>query len=117
MKMLRWNLKNDVNSLKQEKTKIELEIPVHPKLAAVLAEIPLTSTHLLVNSAGLPWTQDGFRSSFIKAINAVPELDGLRFHGLRKSAVEFLLETGCTDAEVESITGQSRQTIAHYPDA
>ena len=36
------------------------------------------------------------------------------FHGLRKSAVVFLLEAGCTDAEVSSITGQSRQMVEHY---
>ena len=36
------------------------------------------------------------------------------FHGLRKSAVVFLLEAGCTDAEVSAITGQSRQMVEHY---
>jgi hypothetical protein len=29
----------------------------------------------------------------------------LVIHGLRKSAVVFLLEAGCTDAEVSAITG------------
>ena len=38
----------------------------------------------------------------------------LVFHGLRKSAVVFLLEAGCTDAEVSAITGQSRGMIVHY---
>jgi len=41
-------------------------------------------------------------------------LRGLVFHGLRKSAVVFLLEAGCTDAEVSAITGQSRQMVEHY---
>ncbi len=36
------------------------------------------------------------------------------FHGLRKSAVVFLLEAGCTDAEVAAITGQSREMVEHY---
>ena len=36
------------------------------------------------------------------------------FHGLRMSAVVFLLEAGCTDAEVSAITGQSRQMVEHY---
>ncbi len=39
----------------------------------------------------------------------------LVFHGLRKSAVVFLLEAGCTDAEVPAITGLSRGMVAHYP--
>src|SRR5262245_25550124 len=38
----------------------------------------------------------------------------LVFHGFRKSAVVFLLEAGCTDAEVSAITGQSREMVAHY---
>ena len=38
----------------------------------------------------------------------------LVFHGLRKSATVALLECGCTDEEVHSITGQSREMIVHY---
>ena len=41
-------------------------------------------------------------------------LKGLVFHGLRKSAVVFLLEAGCTVAEVAAITGQSMQMVEHY---
>lgn len=39
---------------------------------------------------------------------------GLVFHGLRKSAVVFLLEDGSTTAEVQAITGQSQQMVEHY---
>lgn len=39
---------------------------------------------------------------------------GLVFHGLRKTAVITLLEVGYTDAEVASITVQSRRMIVHY---
>jgi hypothetical protein len=38
----------------------------------------------------------------------------LVIHGLRKSAVVFLLEAGCTDADVSAITGQSREMAEHY---
>jgi biotin operon repressor len=38
----------------------------------------------------------------------------VRLQLLRKSAVVFLLEAGCTDAEVSAITGQSRQMVEHY---
>ncbi len=48
-----------------------------------------------------------------------PEMVALRerrrvFHGPRKSAGVFLLEAGCTDAEVSAITGQSRRMVEHY---
>ena len=35
-------------------------------------------------------------------------------HGLRKNAVNALLEAGCTIAEVASITGQTYQVVEHY---
>jgi hypothetical protein len=38
----------------------------------------------------------------------------LVFQGLRKSAVVFLLEAGCTEAETAAITGQSRDMVEHY---
>jgi hypothetical protein len=38
----------------------------------------------------------------------------LVFHGLRKSAVVTLLEAGATDAQVRTVTGQSRVMVAHY---
>jgi hypothetical protein len=36
------------------------------------------------------------------------------FHGLRKSAVVFMLEAGCTTAQVASITGQTMEMVEHY---
>ena len=67
---------------------------------------------------GPPWTGDGFRTSWGKELDRDIMLPlreaGLVFHGLRKSAVVFLLEAGCTDAEVSAITGQSRAMVEHY---
>lgn len=82
------------------------------------------STLILTSTRGTPWTQDGFRCSWRKTLigpegaeawplSAIPAA-GLVFHGLRKSSVVTLLEAGCTDAEVASITGQSRQMVEHY---
>ncbi len=38
----------------------------------------------------------------------------LVFHGLRKSAVCFLLEAGCSVEEVMAVSGQSRDMVDHY---
>jgi hypothetical protein len=35
-------------------------------------------------------------------------------HGLRKNAVNALLEAGCSAAEAASISGQSLQMVEHY---
>jgi integrase len=105
-------------SVRQSKTGKRLLIPAHTALKTLLAEIPRRSTAILTNTKGRPWTQDGFRASLTKELNrsemAPLRERGLVFHGLRKSAVVFLLEAGCTDAEVCAITGQSRQMVEHY---
>ncbi len=76
---------------------------------------------MLTSSRGTPWTQDGFRASWQAEMDRHP-FRVLRkrrrvFHGLRKSSVVFLLEAGCTDAEVAAITGQSRKMVEHYAKA
>ena len=105
-------------SVVQEKTGKKLRIAMHSELRMIVSDIPRRATTILTNTRGLPWTSDGFRASWGKEL-ARPAMQpireaGLVFHGLRKSAVVFLLEAGCTDAEVSAITGQSRQMVEHY---
>jgi integrase len=114
-----WNdISEGLISVRQGKTGKSLWIPVHRRLAAILAEVPRVSVYVLTNSRGRPWTVDGFKGSWGDELNR-PIMSKLRerrlvFHGLRKSAVVTLLEAGATDAEVSAITGQSREMVAHY---
>src|SRR5262249_50625351 len=112
---MRWDdVSGNIITVAQEKTRKRLAIPLHEDLRRLLAEIPKTAVTILTSTAGTPWTRDGFKTSWQKAF-AEPKLHaGLVFHGLRKSAVVFLLEAGCSDAEVAAITGQSRQMVEHY---
>jgi integrase len=126
--MPRAKVRNGQIEVRQEKTGRELIIPAHQKLVSVLDSIERRhrerqgqqSVQILTNSRGLPWTTDGFRTSWNRTLShpsgALSPIKnaGLVFHGLRKSAVVTLLEAGCTDAEVGAITGQSRQMIEHY---
>jgi len=118
LRMLWSDIQEGLLFVTQSKTGKKLWIPMHNNLRAVLAEMPRTSVHLLTNSRGIPWTSDGFKSSWGDEMKREPfgELreKKLVFNGLRKSAVVFLLEAGCTDAEVSAITGQSRAMVAHY---
>lgn len=91
---------------------------MHARLRALLHEIPRTAVTILASTKSKPWTPMGFKASWSAELNK-HEMRVLHekrrvFHGLRKSAVVFLLEAGCTDAEVAAITGQSRQMIEHY---
>jgi hypothetical protein len=106
-----------VLSVRQSKTSKRVWVPIHRDLAVVLEQIPKRSTRILTNAEGRPWAS-GFKSSWNKAMQTEAFTDfrkrRLVFHGLRKFAVNALLEAGCTDAEVAAITGQSREMIEHY---
>jgi integrase len=116
---MRWDdIANGLIAVLQNKTRKKLWIPMHANLRAALHDIPRSGVTILTNTRGQPWTLMGFKATWSKELNR-PEMRLLRkkelvFHGLRKSAVVFLLEAGCTDAEVSAITGQSRQMVEHY---
>lgn len=113
-----WSMiREGVIHVRQEKAGTRLWVPLRRDLAAILETVPHSSTRILTNASGLPW-QTGFKASWGAAMNH-PEFSAFRlrklvFHGLRKSAVNALLEAGCTEAEVSAITGQSPEMIRHY---
>jgi len=66
----------------------------------------------------LPWTEDGFRTSWGKAFEKT-NLGDLHFHDLRGTAVTRLAPSNCTVPEIASITGHAMETVqaildAHY---
>jgi integrase len=116
---VKWSdIKDGLICVRQGKTGKSVWVPVHRRLAAILAEMPRISVHVLTSSRGRPWSVSGFKASWGDELNR-PVMSGHRerrlvFHGLRKSAVVTLLEAGATDAEVSAITGQSREMVTHY---
>jgi integrase len=116
---MRWSdIKGGLIAVVQQKTGKQLWIPAHENLRQVLEQVPRSHVNILTNSRKAAWTVDGFKTSWGDELDR-PEFADLRrnrrvFHGLRKSAVVFLLEAGCTDAEVSAITGQSRRMVEHY---
>ena len=107
---MRWSdIDDEVLTVKQQKTGKELYVPIHPRLADILAMQSKSLTTIIATPKGKPLQPDTLRLRIQKAVGAqyVP-------HGLRKNAVEALLECGCTVAETASITGQTLQIIEHY---
>jgi integrase len=98
----------------QEKTSKVVAVPQHRNLRIVLDTVPRRAVTVLTSTDGTPWTDGGFTASWRKNKPPLVKAGGLVFHGLRKSAVVMLLEAGCTDAEVRSITGQSQKMVEHY---
>jgi integrase len=109
---MRWDAIHDgIIAVKQEKTQKRLAVPLHRDLREILTGIPKRAVTVLTSSEGRPWGS-GFNASWRKHRPAAAE--GLVFHGLRKSAVNTLLECGCSSAETAAVTGQSLNMVEHY---
>jgi len=112
----------------QAKTKLRLLIPLHADLKKELARIEKNSVFVLYGRYNQPFTPDALRTRLRTllinmglATRISATADGkpnweyeYHFHGLRKNAVNTLLEAGTTTAQVSSITGQTMETIEHY---
>ncbi len=105
--------------LRQGKTGVRVTIPVGAPLKLALdagrGEAPADGK-ILRNSAGSPWTPDGFRCSWSKACRRAG-IRGLTFHDLRGTAVTHLFAAGCNEAEVATITGHSQHDVQSILDA
>lgn len=110
---MRWNdIANGKIAVKQQKTGLYLNIDMHPALVSELARHERKAMTILCDGDGKPLKTDTVR----RLIDAFGKEHGLKIvpHGLRKNAVNALLEAGCTPYEVGAVTGQSPQTIEHY---
>lgn len=101
-----------VTPQKTERRRKSLEFPVAAQLAAVLDVTPKHGLTILAADDGRPADPRVLR----KALQAFTAALGVETvpHGLRKNAVNALLEAGCTVAEVASITGQTFKIVEHY---
>lgn len=110
---MKWtDVRDNAITLTQQKTKRRLVVPLHPALAAELARHPQSLGYILAQPNGRALAPETLRTrlqSFAGDLGAkiVP-------HGLRKNAVNALLEAGCSAAETAAISGQSLAMVEHY---
>lgn len=97
----------------QNKTDEQVWIPVHSALKAALDARKTRHMVLLVSAQGKPFKETHFSHRFKKAVDHAG-LTGLSFHGLRGTAAMMLAEAGCSDAEIQSITGHVTAAMAAY---
>ncbi|HMN54191.1 MAG TPA: tyrosine-type recombinase/integrase [Sphingopyxis sp.] len=110
---IRWSDVHDgYLSLTQQKTGKALEIPLHDKLATLLAETPKHGLTILTRADSGPVDADTIR----KELQAFAAGYGAKIvpHGLRKNAVIALLEAGCSVAETAAVSGQSFAMVEYY---
>lgn len=110
---MRWSdIRDGIVYVTQQKTKKQMEIRLHSALAEILAQTPRTGMTIICQPNGRPYQQETVRQRLKEFAaghgeNVVP-------HGLRKNAVNALLEAGCSVAETASVSGQSLALIEHY---
>lgn len=102
--------------LKQSKTGVRVRIPTTAALKAALDATKRVSPVILTNGDGVPWTADGFRSSWRKAVLKA-KIEGLTFHDIRGTAVTRLFVAQCTEAEVATITGHTLAEVKSILDS
>jgi integrase len=111
------HIRNGVLSVRQQKTGIDLGIPVHPTLATVIAETPTHHLTFLTNQFDRPFTA-GYFGQWFREQWDMAGLPHCSAHGLRKAAARRLAEAGCTAHEIAAITGHaSLKEIEHYTKA
>jgi integrase len=108
------HIRNDVLYVRQQKTGIELAIPVHSTLAAVIAETRAHHLTFLTSWFGRPFTANYFGQWFREQCD-MADLRHCSAHGLRKAAARRLAEAGCSTHEIAAITGHaSLKEVARY---
>jgi len=101
----------------QQKTGKALQIPCHPNLQKELNHlsggVEGLSGPILRNIHGDPLTASNFSRIWQAEIKRL-HMQGLTFHGLRKTAARRLAEAGCTEAEIMAITGHTTTAMVSY---
>ena len=107
--------------VRQSKTGVALKIPVHSDLTAYLDGLDRKSpdgkiTLMIVPSkTGKRWDVSAFRRAFRSALDASGLGSDVQFHGLRKNTASLLAEAGCTQHEIQAITGhKTSEMVSHY---
>ena len=109
---MRWSdVADGYLAVSQQKTGKVLDIRVHATLARILEATPHEAETIL-HFRGKPRRSATLREQLQRwaakqGCHIVP-------HGLRKNAVNALLEAGCSVAETSAISGQSLGLVEHY---
>jgi integrase len=100
--------------LRQQKTGVDLVIPVAAELRAELdawrggAVAPHPERHILLTEHGQPWDARYISRMFWQTLGRLNQAwRGLNLHGLRKLAAATLAELGSSEHEIAAITGHT----------
>jgi len=112
---MRWSdIQDGAVFVRQNKTNKELWVPILPELQVALDAASRHSVFMLTNERGTNrWSYRGASQAVRKVREAVGGLD-YDIHSWRYNAACELLEAGCGDDLISSVTGQSPAMVSHY---
>ena len=98
----------------EHRNPVDLDIPMHPDLKAVIEAMPSNHLTFLTTKHGRSFTPAGFGNRFREWCNDAG-LAHCSAHGLRKAAAARLAERGATAHEIMAITGhRSLEEVERY---
>ncbi|GAA6198335.1 hypothetical protein NBRC116598_37800 [Pseudophaeobacter arcticus] len=112
---MRWfDIQESGFVIRQNKTGKELWVPILPELQAALNAASRHSVFILTNERGTNrWSYRGASAAVRKVRDEIGALD-YDIHSWRYNAACELVEAGCGDDLVASVTGQSPAMVLHY---
>ncbi|MEH6521782.1 MAG: hypothetical protein V7775_11250 [Sulfitobacter sp.] len=92
-----------------------MEVYCPRPLRKFIDDLPIEGQHVLPKNLTEPLTYHAVEKTFSKwrlslGLKAKP----YSLHGLRKLSIVQLAEAGASDAEIQAVTGQSAEKVAHY---
>jgi integrase len=103
----------------QQKTGLELWVPMTQELERALATWERRPTFLLLKSSGLPFTRTQLTDQWNRERDVRQGLEPLRdaglvLHGLRATAVVRLRRAGATTGQIGAMVGMSEEMVNRY---
>jgi integrase len=104
--------------VKQQKTGIEVEIPILPELSAALAATKTGDLQWLINEWGIPFASPDTLGNKVRDWCDAAGLPQCSLHGLRKAGARRFAEHGCTVPQIAAFGGwKSLREVQRYIDA
>ena len=118
IRMGRQHVKDGVLTIRQQKTKMVVDVPVSAELRMIIDLTPNDHLTFLTTEGGEPFTAAGFTNWFRDMCGRAKLSKLCSPHGLRKAAARRLAEAGCTAHEIMSITGhKTLREVTRYTEA
>lgn len=101
--------------VRDEKGKKDLEVYCPEDLRAYLDTLPKRGAHIIAKNPTEPLSYWSIASAFSAWRSRLDDsAKAYSLHGLRKLSIIRLAEAGCSDAEIQAVTGQGVEMVAYY---